>query len=351
MSAMAIQQSVETVEFLHDAQQIAAHVVRMLVSNTQAVPEFPCGDVPIPVAARVYGKDANWVRAGIVCGQDEEGNCVPDSLVKRSEVAAILTRMMDKDMRVEITLEDPHKVHVGGGGSSSGKTPEKEPSADETLPEENEDTELPWEQGGKKPTQYKWSEFEKLSNFQKEAFIDTFGDVDAFEAWMMKAQNAEANEKMPWEQGGKKPSQYTWEEFEALEDIQREAFVESFGSNDAFEAWMEAAQGEESSGKMPWEKGGKQPSEYTWEEFEALEDIQKEAFVESFGSNHAFEVWMQNAKMASEEENLPWEKGGKQPSEYTWEEFEALKDVQKEAFVESFGSNEAFGAWMEEAQS
>lgn len=64
----AVQKQEETVEFLHNAQQIAAHVVRMLMSSTQAIPEFPCGDVPIPVAARVYGKDANWVRAGIVCG-------------------------------------------------------------------------------------------------------------------------------------------------------------------------------------------------------------------------------------------------------------------------------------------
>lgn len=29
---------------------------------------FPAGSVPVKVAARVYGKDANWVRAGIVCG-------------------------------------------------------------------------------------------------------------------------------------------------------------------------------------------------------------------------------------------------------------------------------------------
>jgi hypothetical protein len=26
------------------------------------------GSVPVAVAARVYGKDASWVRAGIICG-------------------------------------------------------------------------------------------------------------------------------------------------------------------------------------------------------------------------------------------------------------------------------------------
>lgn len=29
---------------------------------------FPVGSVPVAVAARVYGKDASWVRAGIVSG-------------------------------------------------------------------------------------------------------------------------------------------------------------------------------------------------------------------------------------------------------------------------------------------
>ena len=30
--------------------------------------EFPQGSVPVVVAARVYGKDASWVRAGIISG-------------------------------------------------------------------------------------------------------------------------------------------------------------------------------------------------------------------------------------------------------------------------------------------
>lgn len=58
----------ETVEQLHDAKQIAEHVCRILMKNMNPYPEFPQGDVPIPVAARVYGKDATWVRAGIISG-------------------------------------------------------------------------------------------------------------------------------------------------------------------------------------------------------------------------------------------------------------------------------------------
>lgn len=30
--------------------------------------QFPCGSVPVSVAAKVYGKDACWIRAGIISG-------------------------------------------------------------------------------------------------------------------------------------------------------------------------------------------------------------------------------------------------------------------------------------------
>lgn len=30
--------------------------------------KFTEGSVPVAIAARVYGKDPNWVRAGIICG-------------------------------------------------------------------------------------------------------------------------------------------------------------------------------------------------------------------------------------------------------------------------------------------
>lgn len=32
------------------------------------MPEFPMGSVPVSVAAKVYGRDACWVRAGIISG-------------------------------------------------------------------------------------------------------------------------------------------------------------------------------------------------------------------------------------------------------------------------------------------
>ena len=100
---------------------------------------------------------------------------------------------------------------------------------------------------------------------------------------------------------------------------------------------------DETAKSVPWENGGKQPSEYTWEEFQALSGAEQEVFIESFQSAEAFEEWSNNAISAVNK--FPWENGGKQPSEYTWEEFQALSGVEQEAFVESFSSTDAFEKW------
>ena len=59
-------------------------------------------------------------RAGIVTGSDKEHNCKPNTNIRRSEVAAILTRMMHANKRQSFAL---------------GETAEPNPA--ETKPEEN----------------------------------------------------------------------------------------------------------------------------------------------------------------------------------------------------------------------
>lgn len=81
----------ETVQELHDAKQIAEHVCRMLMAGIQPVPEFAQGSVPVPVAASVYGKDANWVRAGIVCGWLPIG--------RATRKGELVTKLEDMDSR------------------------------------------------------------------------------------------------------------------------------------------------------------------------------------------------------------------------------------------------------------
>ena len=208
--------------------------------------------------------------------------------------------------------------------------------------------ELPWENGGKQPSEYTWAEYHALTKGQQIAFQQSFSSVNAFDAWMQQMQPDTSG--MPWE-SGKRPDEYTIAEFEALSGAEQMAFQQWFGSNAAFERWMQNGQSEDSEGDPSW-SGSKQPSEYTWAEFEALSGAQQMAFQQWFGSNAAFERWMQNAQSGSGSTgaDMPWENGGKQPSAYTWAEFEALSGAEQMAFQQWFDDMDAFDAWMEDAQ-
>jgi len=102
---------------------------------------------------------------------------------------------------------------------------------------------------------------------------------------MNRAQNT--GSVNPWENGGKAPAEYTWEEFEALDGAQQIAFQNHLGEA-GFEEWMNRVQ---NTGSVnPWENGGKAPAEYTWEEFEALDAAQQIAFQNCLGEA-GFEEW------------------------------------------------------------
>lgn len=53
---------------------------------------FPSGSVPVAVAARVYGKDASWVRAGLIAGWLQIG--------KATRKGELVTKIEDMDSRL-----------------------------------------------------------------------------------------------------------------------------------------------------------------------------------------------------------------------------------------------------------
>lgn len=154
-------------------------------------------------------------------------------------------------------------------------------------------------------------------------------------------------------------TEYTWEEFESLDIEQQLEFRDSFENDDAFEEWVNSVKPDDTVGitmdlNLPWENGGKSPDEYTWSEFEALDSGQQIAFQGWFNNYEAFEDWMAKVKTSdiSEETKpyLPWEKGGKSPAEYTWEEFNELSGPQQIYFQKSFEKFEDFEKWMDKVQ-
>ncbi|MBR5307284.1 MAG: S-layer homology domain-containing protein [Clostridia bacterium] len=71
----------------------------------------PDGAIPdVPMSAIYSGGVYRLYRAGILQGSDAEHNCKPYDNIKRSEVAAILTRMMDKTKRVRFDMGTPEST-------------------------------------------------------------------------------------------------------------------------------------------------------------------------------------------------------------------------------------------------
>ena len=84
------------------ASILAAAIPDEVLGEKNAVADDSIPDVSLDdsFGAAVY----KLYRAGIVIGNDAEGTFAPHSNVKRSEVAAILTRMIDTSLRMSITL-------------------------------------------------------------------------------------------------------------------------------------------------------------------------------------------------------------------------------------------------------
>ena len=186
---------------------------------------------------------------------------------------------------------------------------------------------------------YTWEEYTKMTEEEQMEFQNSFINYKAFEKWMEEAQIVKVD--VPWENGGKKPSEYTWEEFEALTEGQQIKFQKSFKNFKDFEKWMEEAQIVEID--VPWESGGKKPSEYTWEEFEALTADQQMAFQNSFKTSDDFEKWMETA--TNEGTGISFEKD--ELFSVTWEEFEAMTGEEQMIFQNSFGGFEEFDKWLQ----
>ncbi len=166
-----------------------------------------------------------------------------------------------------------------------------------------------------------------------------------------EAQMTPTEKQAPWNNGGKQPDEYTYEEFLALEPGEQIAFQKSFANMTEFDKWLQKSQQTNTETvALPWEKeGAKQPVEYTFEEFQNLAPSHQIAFQKSFATMDEFDQWLQKAQQVEIE--LPWAKeGAKQPKDYTLKEFERLTPGQQIAFQKEFESPEAFKAWMDSAK-
>lgn len=205
-----------------------------------------------------------------------------------------------------------------------------------------------WNEPGKLPTEYSWEEYSSLTEEKKEAFFQWFESKDAFEIWMNGVKPEKTAPTNPvWEGEGKMPNEYTWAEYQALSPEEQDAFYLWFSSKDAFENWMTAAKPVQT--EPPWTFQGKTPKEYTWEEYQSLSLEDQDAFYLWFDSMDAFEAWMEAAKPAETDPATGWDKPGKNPDEYTFDEYQTLTPEEQDLFYQWFSSRDAFEAWLDQA--
>lgn len=71
--------------------------------------EFANGSVPVAVAAKVYGKDACWIRAGIICGWLPIGNAT-----RKGKLITNIEEMNSKYGRINFYIS-PKKLYEETG--------------------------------------------------------------------------------------------------------------------------------------------------------------------------------------------------------------------------------------------
>lgn len=114
-------------------------------------------------------------------------------------------------------------------------------------------------------------------------------------------QDNEQSEIMPWEDGGKDPAEYTYSEYLQLTDTQKNAFISWFDNQESFDEWLDSVypkdstptdlSGPKSSESSPF-AADKDIDEYTWMEFQEFTTEQRDAFAKSFDNNDEFQSWL-----------------------------------------------------------
>jgi hypothetical protein len=146
----------------------------------------------------------------------------------------------------------------------------------------------------------------------------------------------------------KAPDAYTWDEYQSMSAKEQDRLFQRFDSTEDFEAWKESVQPQVTEPDFQWNEE-KLPVEHSWEEYSALTEEQKEAFFQWFDSKDAFESWMEAAKPQQTVPAAIWDKPGKTPDRFTFDEYQALTPQEQDLFYQWFSSRDAFEAWLDQA--
>lgn len=163
----------------------------------------------------------------------------------------------------------------------------------------------------------------------------------------------------------KMPQDYTWADFEALSPEEQLVFPDRFENMEEFNDWLNRVQGNatEAAGTGPVKTepvdtapiptivlGDKDPSDFTWEDYQALTPDQQMVFPDAFDSMESFHAWMNRVQpngptKESPPDSLNMDLAEKKPEDYTWEDYLALSMEQQMLFPDYFERYEDFEVW------
>ena len=93
----------------------------------------------------------------------------------------------------------------------------------------------------------------------------------------------------------------------------------------------------------------KNPESYTWEQYQALTPEEKMMFPDYFENMDEYNVWYESvAPTGDEGANIPKvDLAGKNPEDFTWEDYQKLSIEEKMIFPDYFDSFEAYQKWYD----
>lgn len=300
--------------------------------------KIPYGAVPDVSVGHRYAYSIYFLyRAGILQGRDDELTFYPNKFVERSEVAAVLTRMTDKTKRLKIT------------------STAKETSVKPLI--------LPWEVGGKHPKEYALEDFEALTEEQRAVFLQCEPESPAYKAWLAKENAPETEAPIVDETEAPVIDETEAPVVDETKPPVDDKVDETEGKEDEpVHSEPVETEAPAQNGQLPWEpEEGRDPFDYTLEEYNRLSDEQKEIFRDSFANPSQYDLWLVKVGLREpdgsetfvpEEDDsgivvIPWDVEGAKPhSSYTKEDYDKLSAQMQELFLMFFPSPEAREAWM-----
>ena len=215
---------------------------------------------------------------------------------------------------------------------------------------------------GRNPEELTWEEYMQLTEAQQAVFPDYFESMDAFNSWYQAASTA-GIEDIPLEDdylNGRDPASFTWEEFILLTPAQQAQFPDLFESLDAYNAWYQSVTA--NAGEKVEDAvvefdflNGKNPADFTWEDYQNLTADQQAQLPDCFESLDAYEAWYNSVcpqettavdQPALEDDFL----NGKNPADFTWEDYQKLTPAQQAQFPDFFESYDAFLRWRDQVK-